>query len=552
MKTQVSPTAVEWPRRHLFWAGVLTAGFIAAYWVPLRSIVNTWSTNDDYSYGYLIPFVSAYLFWDMRHRLKGLKFKPAWAVLPLLLIFVGLSLYGILGSSGNIARPAVPIVYILLITFCFGTETLKRFALPLGFLIFIVPLPAFLDRTIGVYLKSISSQLGGLIIQLTGLSVHVSGNIIDLGVTQLQVVDACSGLRFVFPLLALGVIHAYFFEKIMWKRIACVVATVPIAIITNVLRIGITGILTHIIGPEAAQGFFHDFSGWVIFMVAFCFLFILSRILKLFPPAQPAVPSSGTNMALPPSDPDNQRSIAPALATALAIIVVTSTLTLTTSALPPIKLKGGIRAFPLSIRAWHGKPQRVDPIIIEASGAEEAFQAYYTNGQSKSVSLYIGYRGSSFMENDNFFHSPTVCLPSSGWKSLEQSTHQILGVETFGNLNVTKMIIEQMGTKQLVYFWFQTKDKATHDKNINRFHLALHALKRDNTYDLFIRTITPIGSSETVADAKDRMDVFIRDMMVSLDSFLTQQIETALKRTRRIPLALLQTAPNPQTEVIHR
>jgi exosortase D (VPLPA-CTERM-specific) len=530
MKPIENTAAINWPHDKLAWAGVLTVVFIVAYWAPLRGIVNTWATNDDYSYGYLIPFISAYLFWDMRHKLNNLAFKPAWAFLPLLLIFVGLSLYGVLGSSGNIARPAVPLVFILLITFCFGIETLKRFALPLGFLIFLVPLPAILDRTIGVFLKSISSKLGGYIIQLSGLSVHVSGNIIDLGVTQLQVVDACSGLRFVFPLLALGVIYAYLFEKMAWKRVVCVVATVPIAIFTNVLRIASTGILTHFFGPKMAEGFFHDFSGWIIFMVAFFFLFILSQLLKLVPQPQSAtLPPKTTVTATSPS-PDAMRSITPALLTSLTILMITGALTLTTSALPPVKLKGGIAAFPLAINKWFGKPQFIDQAMINASGAQEAFQAFYRKGQDERVSLYIGYRGASFLENENFFHSPTVCLPSSGWKSLEESTHQIKNVDSFGKLEVTKMIIEQMGVKQLVYFWFQTKDKATHDKNINRFHLAIHALKRDNTHDLFIRTITPIASGEALTDAEDRMDAFIREMMVSLNLFLARQIEMASQK----------------------
>jgi exosortase D (VPLPA-CTERM-specific) len=524
MRPTANASVTHWVAFPLAWVCALTIVFIAAYWVPLRGIVNTWATNDDYSYGYLIPVVSAYLFWDMRHRLNGLTFKPAWTILPLLLLLVALSLYGILGSSGNIARPAVPIVYILLITFCFGFQAVKRFALPLGFLVFIIPLPAFLDRTVSVFLKSISSKLGGYLIQLSGLSVHVSGNIIDLGVTQLQVVDACSGLRFVFPLMALGVIHAYFFEKVMWKRVVCVLATVPIAIATNVLRIGITGILTHFYGPELAQGFFHDFSGWAIFMVAFVFLFVLSRFFKLFP-GDGAKHAEASIATTPPVV--RKRRIIPALATAFILLAITGSLSLTTGALPPITLEGGIASFPLRIDDWQGQAQPIDPVIIEASGAEEAFQAFYRNSHDEGVSLYIGYRGSSFMENENFFHSPTVCLPSSGWRSLDQSVHRIEGVENFGALTATKMIVEQMGVQQLVYFWFQTKDRATHDKNINRFHLALHALKRDNTHDLFIRTITPIKSGESLRDAENRMDGFVRDMTSAMHDFLSRRIVIA-------------------------
>ena len=105
--------------------------------------------------------------------------------------------------------------------------------------------------------------------------MHVSGNVIDIGVTQLQVVDACSGLRYLFPLIALGMVYVYFFERVLWKRVFCVAATIPIAVLTNGLRIGVTGIMTKFLGAKAAEGFFHGFSGWLLFLASFACLFIV-------------------------------------------------------------------------------------------------------------------------------------------------------------------------------------------------------------------------------------------------------------------------------------
>lgn len=509
-----------WPLKQIYWFGILTIAYIIAYWIPLSGIVNTWATNDDYSYGYLIPVISVYLFWDMRDRLKGLVIQPEWRVFPLLLLFLMISVYGILGSSGNISRPAVPIVFILFFAFIFGIGAFRRFWLPLSFLIFMVPLPAILDRTLGVFLKSVSSLLGGALIRLSGLSVHVSGNVIDLGVTQLQVVDACSGLRFLFPLLAIGVLYAYFFEKVRWKQFFCVVATIPIAIITNGLRIGVTGILTHYIGPEVAEGFFHDFSGWAIFMLAAVFLFAFGRIVRFLPPkgiqqkaSDPYTDDSSNKDAI------NQKNCF-AFTVSLTLVSIVGLLSITTGALPAIKLKNGIAAFPSIIEEWAGNSQRLDPIITEQSGADEAFFAHYQNTDKKMVSLYIGYRSTSFLENENFFHSPTVCLPSSGWKELERSTYIINDVPEFDDFKVTRMLVEQMGTRQLVYFWFQTKTRATHNKNINRFHLTLHALTRDNTHDMFLRTITPVSTHESPDEAGRRMDGFIRDTVEVIVQFI--------------------------------
>jgi len=499
-------------------AGILVMLFVAAYYVPFSSLYNTWTSNDDYSYGLLIPLISLYFLWERKHILGITPVRACWSVFPFLLLFLLLSIYGILGSSGHISRPALPVLIILFAVFCFGTQVFKKVALPLCFLVFMIPLPSVLDRTIGVYLKGVSSELGGLLLRLMGYSVHVSGNVIDLGVTQLQVVDACSGLRFLFPLIALGVVYSYFFERVRWKQIVCVLVTVPIAIFTNVLRIGIAGVLTYQFGSSMAEGFFHDFQGWAIFMVAFVFLFLFGRLLRFFPGREIPVQDSGAE--LDERGKESQSNFS-AFVVSIVLLLVVGGLSLNTQALPPVKIKGGIESFPVVFNGWTGRADPIDLEIIDASGAEEAFNGVY-QGPEGQVSLYMGYRSTAFLENVNFFHSPTVCLPGSGWKTLSQSKYEIPDMPVFGTLPVTVMVMQSMGTKHLVYFWFQTKDKATHDKNINRFHLALHAMKKDNTHDLFIRPITGIAAGETIEEAKQRMDSFVREMMVTLDGFLAE------------------------------
>lgn len=155
-------------------ACILLVVFIAAYWIPLKTMVNTWWSNEDYSYGFLIPMISAYFLWDQRQRFKAIPVKSSWKALPGLILFVILSIYGILGSSGSVSMPSVPILIMLFVLFCFGWEALKRFFLPLAFLVFMVPLPAVVERYIGLYLKSVSTRLGGMIIGLFNIPVYVS------------------------------------------------------------------------------------------------------------------------------------------------------------------------------------------------------------------------------------------------------------------------------------------------------------------------------------------------------------------------------------------
>jgi exosortase len=185
----------KWWARAWFQATALFILFVAAYWVPLSAMVKIWYTDEDYSYGFLIPLVSAYIIWDKRKDLHTISTRTAWTVLPLLLLFVLVSIYGILGSSGNVSMPSLPILIILFTAFCFGIAAAKKMILPLGFLAFMVPVPAIIERTLGIFLKAAGSKMGGWLIGLFNISVHVAGNVIDIGVTQLQVVDACSGMR---------------------------------------------------------------------------------------------------------------------------------------------------------------------------------------------------------------------------------------------------------------------------------------------------------------------------------------------------------------------
>jgi EpsI family protein len=271
-----------------------------------------------------------------------------------------------------------------------------------------------------------------------------------------------------------------------------------------------------------AEGFFHGFSGWLVFMFAFALLFGFLFVLKLFPNSGPAAPRGSVAEKSLESVETRKFSPIPIVICSCFLLAVAAA-GYSVGAFPKIALKDGFSNFPMTIGQLVGERVPIDPEMIAASGAEEAFNAVYKTTRGTEISLYIGYRGSPFGENNNFFHSPNICLPSSGWTTLNMTKHTVSGVPGFGSLAVTEMVIEQLGRKQLVYYWFQTKNRSSHDVNINRFHLALHALRRDNTYDLFIRPITSILPDEKIDDVEKRMDEFVRETMKSLLQFLEKE-----------------------------
>ncbi len=277
---------------HYIGLSFLIVAFIICYLPTLSGLFDIWLNDGDYAYALLIPLISAYVIWKRRHPIVNAPISTCWIGGVFFFVFFIISVYGILGSSPSAVRPAIPLIILALTLFCFGREIFKILAFPLSLLIFMIPLPTLIQTRLGVPLQLISTKFGELILRLSGVTVFVEGNVIDLGVTQLQIVDACSGLRFILPLLALGFIFVNFFERTRWKQIVLVISAVPIAIIVNALRIGITGFLAQNLSPELADGFFHGFSGWLIFILALLMLIIMFYILRILFPTSPDVNAS--------------------------------------------------------------------------------------------------------------------------------------------------------------------------------------------------------------------------------------------------------------------
>lgn len=189
-------------------------------------------------------------------------------------------------------------------------------------------------------------------------------------------------------------------------------------------------------------------------------------------------------------------------------------------AMPAVRLPQGINSFPLDFSGWQGTREYLNPEITARSGAEEAFAAAYRKGPAM-VSLYLGYRSSPFLESEEFFHSPNVCLPSQGWQTIEEATMVIPEVHpNFDPFVVRRMLLAQQGAHLLVFYWFQTRNTIAHDIFRNRFHLALHALKRDNTSDTFVRLVTLVPRDGSLDEAQAWMVTFVHNLEPVLLQFL--------------------------------
>ena len=234
----------------------------------------------DFSHGFLIPIVSLYFVYERRKELSALSPSTAWGGIGLILLGIFFLLLGNLATEFFTMRFSMLLILGGIILFLLGKEFIKTLLFPLVFLIFMIPIPSILMGSITFPMQLFASKVAAKSLYLIGIPVLREGNIILLANTSLEVAEACSGIRSLISLLALSVVFAYFSQNTTWKRIVLVLSTFPIAIIANAARVTGTGILAHYYGDKVAQGFFHGFSGWILFVVAFVCLFLLGAMLS--------------------------------------------------------------------------------------------------------------------------------------------------------------------------------------------------------------------------------------------------------------------------------
>ena len=230
----------------------------------LISLVSSLFANDDYSFGLLLPLVSGYIIYKKWPLIRQIPINPSW--IGLIIIFLGFSLYlaGELVTDLYTTRVSFVIVLSGVAYLLGGGKMLRVLAFPFFLLFFMIPLPNFVIRQLNLPLQLLSSQLATDILHAIGIVAVRQGNVIDLGVRQLQVVAACSGLRYILSLGALGIIFCYFYQRRAWKVAILLIAIVLGAIITNSLRIAAIAVF-----PVIQEGFWHYFSGWLIFIFLF-------------------------------------------------------------------------------------------------------------------------------------------------------------------------------------------------------------------------------------------------------------------------------------------
>jgi exosortase D (VPLPA-CTERM-specific) len=481
----------------------------------IQQLYTIWNLQPEYSYGILIPILSIFLIWRERHTLHGLPLAGSWLGLPLIAAGLGLRVVGLLGTLPALVHYALLLVLYGLVLSLTGPAMFRRLLMPLVLLVFMVPLPPVLSEQLSLQLQLLSSQVGVWFIRAAGISVFLQGNVIDLGSYQLEVAEACSGLRYLFPLMTLAFLIAYLFRGPFWKRAVVFLSSIPVTVLMNSLRIGIIAITVEHWGSKMAEGLLHEFEGWAVFMLSGLVVVLIAVALgklgrAISRPAQQvaaAVPARTDAAGRGSSFVPLLRTVPRTFIVATAVVAVGATIEVAMPERPEVPpARAQFAEFPLQLGEWVGDRSTLEPAILEAVRADDYLLADYRGSDGPPINFYVAYYQSQ--RNGLSVHSPRLCIPGGGWQIRSFERHMLRSDPVRGAWPVNRLLIEQGSQKELVYYWFQERGRRVTNEYVVRWYLFWDSLVHNRTDGALVRLVVPVPRNASVESLDARLSKF--------------------------------------------
>jgi exosortase D (VPLPA-CTERM-specific) len=536
------PSVLEELGEHRFgglWLLLAALASLPLFWFGFVSLGNAWLTPE-YSHGPLIPVLSAYMF---LRELRGVPptdrpIRDRWPGVVILFLALGVAILGNIARIPDIVTYGFIIWVAGIILTCFGFSRGLLFWTGVLHLVYMLPLPNSIQWQFTNILQFWSSELGVWFLRQLGVTVFLDGNIIDLGIHKLNVAEACSGLRYLFPILSFSYVFCVLYNGPVWHKIVLLVSAAPITIFMNAFRIAMIGVLVNNFGIGMADGFYHAFEGWVIFGTCVAILFglavLMQRLQRNPKPLSETIDLEFTGLG------DQARRFFAVVPSKALIVAAIGTLLVSLAWIfaPAPEQKRPDRepfaVFPQVLSNWTGSPGFLQPEIEAVLAADDYFAStFQAAGERAPVDFFVAYYHKQ--TEGAGIHSPEVCIPSAGWEMGEITPTEVALDPSTGwaPFKLNRAIIErETGTnRQLVYYWFeQSGEQLTND-----FHAKMvsiwQALTIGRTDGALVRFMTPIAPNETEADADARLQRFMTEAMPVLPRFVPG--ETPVDRDSR-------------------
>lgn len=525
MATDKSGDNLIWRESASLWLMIGAAAILLAfiYYDGIERMVSIWSTKEEYGYGYIIPLITIFFIWLKKDKLERIEFKGSWLGTLFVMLGIGIYFLGELSTIYVIIEYSLVIVIASLALSVTGWKGFSLLFVPLLLLMFMIPLPQFIYQGLSAQLQLISSDFGVAFIRLLGISVYLEGNVIDLGVYKLQVVEACSGLRYLFPLASLAFIAAYIYKAPFWKRAIIFLSSVPITIFMNGLRIGVIGVLVDKWGTAHAEGFLHYFEGWVIFMACMVILLFEMWLLTKVGKSRGSFSEYFTIDMPEPSPPGAKvetRTLKAPFITSVVMLVAATVLSATNEArVDVIPDRKEFADFEMAAGEWRGKRNTMEEFYVEALKFEDYIISDYVDKHGKTVNFYSAYYASQ--RKGESAHSPRTCIPGGGWQIKTITQRDLDGITINGvPLRVNRIEILKGDYRQLVYYWFQGRNRILTNEYMVKWFLFWDALTKSRTDGALVRLTAFITPGEKIESAEERLTQFARDVSVNLSDYI--------------------------------
>ncbi|MCP4000178.1 MAG: VPLPA-CTERM-specific exosortase XrtD [Gammaproteobacteria bacterium] len=508
---------------------VLLGVLIYAYRVGLLLMVDWWERMPEYNHGYLIPVVSAYLLLLCADQYRQAIKQHARSGLIVVILGLLLLVLGELSAVYTIIQYGFLVSLTGLIITAVGWRATLTIWTPLVYLFFMIPLPDFLYKNLSAELQLFSSQFGVTFLRMVGVSVYLEGNVIDLGVFQLQVAEACSGLRYLFPLMSFGFLCACLFKGSVWQKVFIFLSSIPITLFMNSFRIAVIGLLVDNYGISMARGFLHDFEGWIIFMacvgilmleMAIFAIFSQKKLVDLFDVQVPPLKDFEVFLPTVRPSPIWAAIIVVVLGTSFATIKIQDREEFVPEAEP-------LSTFPLRVDEWRGREQAIEQVYLDQLKLDDYLVAQYSSpAYPTAIELYIAYYKSQ--RKGASVHSPRACLPGGGWEITDFDQHMVSDVgPNKSGLKVNRAVISMGKDRQLVYYWFQQRDRILTNEYMVKWFIFWDALTKNRTDGALIRLTTRVPAEASLDEADAQMQAFIQDFDPALAYYLPRTITVA-------------------------